>query len=331
MYGQVMRPARARVATAAETGSGDGTPAPRVLERVGREPKPFAIDTARSGHLTSVAKCSLATVLRLGAGALVSGYSISLAKQERAGGYALIKVGPLASVERGGANGRANGRENGGENGRANGGANGSGNGSVKAPQEMLVLCAKMDGPGRKVREALSILDVDCIVYPSTRSWERLGFDHGRHAIALRDPNTGAEYADADDIVAYLFETYGGGAEIPWVMRRDNGVGEALLKVAIWLRGGSGTAYNGGNGKDDEQGPGPDPTSVEFWGYEASPFCGVAYEAVIEAGIPHVLKTVARGSSKRNVLFEAEGHFQVGGFLHVALASRTTPFLRLAL
>lgn len=288
-----MRPTRARVARAAEARSGDGTSTPRVLERIGREPKPFAIDTSRSGHLNSVAKCSLATVLRLGAGALVKGYSISLAKQESAGGYALVKAGQLASVERG------------------FGGADGSG----KAPQEMLVMFAKMDGPGRKVREALSILDIDCIVYPSTRSWDRLGFDHRRQAITLRDPNTGAEYADADEIVAYLFETYGGGAEIPWVMRRDNGVGETLLKIAIWLRAGSGTKYNGGKGGDDEEGTGPAPTSVEFWGYEASPFCGVAYEAVIEAGIPHVLKTVARGSSKRNALFEAEGHFQAPYFV----------------
>lgn len=318
MYGQAIRPTRARVVTVAGARSGD---APRVLERVGREPKPFAIDTSRSGHLSSVAKCSLATVLRLGAGALVNGYSISLAKQERVGGYALIKAGPLASVERGAASGGAGGGAGGPEGGNGNANANGIG----KAPQDTLVMFAKMDGPGRKVREALSILDVDCIVYPSTRSWERLGFDHRRHAITLRDPNTDAEYADADDIVAYLFETFGGGPEIPWILRRDNAVGEALLKVAIWLRGGSGTTYNGGKGGDGEQGTSPDPTSVEFWGYEASPFCGVAYEAVIEAGIPHVLKTVARGSSKRNALFEAEGHFQVGGFSHVALPPRTTP------
>ena len=71
-----MGTARARVASAARA-SGDGTsssPKTRVLERVGREPKPFAVDTSRPGHLNSVAKCSLATVLRLGAGALVSGY-----------------------------------------------------------------------------------------------------------------------------------------------------------------------------------------------------------------------------------------------------------------
>ena len=285
-----MGTARARVASAARA-SGDGTsssPKTRVLERVGREPKPFAVDTSRPGHLNSVAKCSLATMLRLGAGALVSGYSISLAKQDSAGGYALVKAGPLASVERGG----------------------GGGAGDVRAPQEMLVVFAKMDGPGRKVREALSVLDIDTVVYPSTRSWEELGFDHRRDEVTLRDPNTGVECADADDIVAYLFETYGGGAEIPWVMRRDNGVGEALLRMAIWLRGGSGTKYNGEKAGGAEGGTGPDPADVEFWGYEASPFCGVAYEALIEAGIPHVLKTVARGSSKRNVLYEAEGHFQ---------------------
>ena len=41
----------------------------------------------------------------------------------------------------------------------------------------------------------------------------------------------------------------------------------------------------------------------------------MAYEAVVKAGLPHVLKTVARGSNKRDLLYEAQGHFQAPFFV----------------
>ena len=215
---------------------------------VGPPPSRFAVDTDREGHLNDVAKCSLATLLRLGAGALVDGYTFALEKQEGDIGYALVKAGPFASVE------------------------GGRGSGSRLLPEQALVLFAKMDGPGRKVREALSILDLDCVVYPSTRSWERLGFDHRQHSVTLRDPNAGAEFVDPDDTVAYLFKTYGGDAEIPWVLRRDNAIGAVLLKMAIWLRGGAGTRYRGKVNEEEGRDPGNgiDPMEVEFWGYGTS-------------------------------------------------------------
>lgn len=217
----------------------------------------------------------------------MDGYSFSLEKQRSDNAYAVLKVGPYASAERGSR----------------------TGGGVLKFPEQMLVLFAKMDGPGRKVREALSILDLDCAVYPSTRSWP--GFDNRQHAVLLRDPNAGGkELVDADDIVEYLFETYGSGVEaIPWVMKRGNGVGGALMALAIWLRGGRGCAATSSDAE------GQDPQTVEFWAYEASPFCGVAAEAIYAAGLPHVLRTVARGSSKRDALFEAEGHFQAPYFV----------------
>lgn len=221
-------------------------------------------------------------------GALVDGYSFSLEKQRSDNAYAVLKAGPYASAERGS---------------RTSGGV-------LKSPEQMLVLFAKMDGPGRKVREALSILDLDCVVYPSTRSWPGLGYNR-QHAVLLRDPNAGGkELVDADDIVEYLFETYGSGVEaMPWVMKRGNGVGRVLMALAIWLRGGRGCAATSSGAEDQ------DPLTVEFWAYEASPFCGVAAEAIYAAGLPHVLRTVARGSSKRDALFEAEGHFQAPYFV----------------
>jgi hypothetical protein len=257
---------------------------------VGPVPRRFAVDSSRPGHFNDVAKCGLATVLRLGAGALVDGYSFSLEKrdkQARDRTYGVLKVGPYVSVERGGAWSTT------------------TTTGSRQQPD--LVLYARMDGPGKKVREALSILDLDCLVYPSTRSWE--GFDANEGSLLFVDRSGDREMKDPDDICAYLFGTYGGGEDrVPWVLRRGNGMGDILLKVALWLRGDRGNVYRGRESKGCV-------APCEFWAYEASPFCGVVAEVLSEAGVPHVLKSVARGSSKRDELFEQMGHFQAPFFV----------------
>lgn len=48
-----------------------------------------------------------------------------------------------------------------------------------------------------------------------------------------------------------------------------------------------------------------------FWGYEGSPFCKIVRERLCELEIPHLLRNSARGSSKRQELFQKEGTFQV--------------------
>lgn len=44
--------------------------------------------------------------------------------------------------------------------------------------------------------------------------------------------------------------------------------------------------------------------------YELSPFCKIAREALSELEVPHLYRTVARGSPTRQQLFERRGHFQ---------------------
>ncbi len=68
----------------------------------------------------------------------------------------------------------------------------------------------------RKVREALSILDLDAVVYPcpkgGTRYREELVERGGKAQFPyLVDPNTGKEMYESSEIVRYLFETYGDG------------------------------------------------------------------------------------------------------------------------
>lgn len=45
-------------------------------------------------------------------------------------------------------------------------------------------------------------------------------------------------------------------------------------------------------------------------GYEASPFCKVVREELCELELPHLQRSCARGSPKRQELFERRGRFQ---------------------
>jgi len=83
----------------------------------------------------------------------------------------------------------------------------------------------------RKVREALSILDLDALVYPcpkgGPRHRERVRARGGRLQFPwLVDPNTGTALYESDDIVRYLFTTYGTG-QVPAVL--SFGLGVAIL------------------------------------------------------------------------------------------------------
>lgn len=48
-----------------------------------------------------------------------------------------------------------------------------------------------------------------------------------------------------------------------------------------------------------------------IWGYEASPFVRLVKERLTELEIPHLFKTTAWGSPKRQVMFDTYGKFQV--------------------
>ena len=48
-----------------------------------------------------------------------------------------------------------------------------------------------------------------------------------------------------------------------------------------------------------------------IWGYEPSPFVRLVRERLTELEIPHLFKTCARGSPKRQEMFDQYGKFQV--------------------
>lgn len=157
----------------------------------------------------------------------------------------------------------------------------------------------------RKVREALSILDLDALVYPcpkgGPRHRERVRARGGRLQFPwLVDPNTGTALYESDDIVRYLFTTYGDGT-VPPILRLGV-VGDVSSMLASAVRLGGGSTYR----------PARAPAEpLELWSFEASPFCRIVRETLAELELPYLLHNVAKGSPKRDAFAARSGRMMV--------------------
>ena len=249
----------------------------------GPTPKRFAV---ADGQLNDILRASCGTLIRLGSGALVSGYGLSMAQttDENRSAYAVARVAGYQSKE------------------------TSSSIEMYTRPASRLVLFHSTDCPdSKRVRECLSILDLDALVYPCPSGGPAFNTpyiaDGDNRAIpVLVDPNSGKTISGrGDDIVEYLYTQYGNPNKIPWLLK-SNILSDFLVNMALNIRGISGGSYSG-------KGQVPEEPLV-FWSYEASPFCSVVQEVLCSLAIPHVLITVARGSAKRSILFERRGHFQ---------------------
>ncbi|KAK1310608.1 hypothetical protein QJS10_CPA08g01473 [Acorus calamus] len=157
----------------------------------------------------------------------------------------------------------------------------------------------------RKVREIVSILDLDVLFYPCPRNGpnfrpkvSQLG---GKQQFPyMVDPNTGIAMYESDDIIKYLVEKYGTGT-IPTML--SLGLLTTLTAgLALMCRMGKGSSYTPST---------LPPVPLELWAYEGSPFCILVKEVLVELELPHLVHSVARGSPKRQDLYEKTGHFQV--------------------
>src|SRR5437870_3340657 len=67
----------------------------------------------------------------------------------------------------------------------------------------------------RKVRDALTELDLEATIYPCPKGGtvyrpKAIGMGGKKQFPYLVDPNTGTRMYESDDIIAYLYATYGG-------------------------------------------------------------------------------------------------------------------------
>ncbi|MDC0745618.1 glutathione S-transferase N-terminal domain-containing protein [Polyangium mundeleinium] len=161
----------------------------------------------------------------------------------------------------------------------------------------------------RKVREGLSILDLEAMIYPCPRGGSRfrpiVKERGGKHQFPfLVDPNTGVAMYESNDILAYLFRVYGDG-EVPISLRLGPLTDATAMLASAWRPGFGGFAR-----------PSRAPEKpLELWSFEASPFCRITREVLSTLEIPYRLHNVAKGSPSRQAFLARSGKMQVP-FLH---------------
>jgi len=244
----------------------------------GPAPRRFFVEPK---NFLDVATASVQLVTRLGSGALVSGWTVNVADDDDKDSY---------SIARGFGKRIAEGQT------------------GVEQPSKPIELYEFETCPFcRKVREAVSILDLDVTFYPTPKNGPRfrplVGDKGGKQQFPyLIDRNTNVEMYESNDIINYLYKEYGKGAEPPSSLTS----GLAVLSAGLGMlpRAGKGGTYRGDPSKQPKK-------PLIFYGYEASPFCKLVKERLCELELPHVLKTCARGSPTRQELLDKTGYFVV--------------------
>jgi glutathione S-transferase len=155
------------------------------------------------------------------------------------------------------------------------------------------------------VREALTVLDLEALVHPcpkgGTRFRPRLQEHGGKlQCPYLIDPNTGTAMYESDDIIAYLFRTYGDGPP-PLALRLGplTLASSALASLARLTKG-------------ERRVPARAPENpLELWSIEASPFCRLVREALTSLELPYLLHNVGKNSPGRAPFVARSGKMMV--------------------
>ncbi len=157
----------------------------------------------------------------------------------------------------------------------------------------------------RKVREALTVLDLDAMIYPCPKGGprfrpmvrERGGKEQFPYLV---DPNSGIAMYESDDINRYLFARYGAGSRS--LMLALGPLTLAGSAIASGLRFGKGASYQRSR---------PPARPLELYSYEGSPFCRLVREVLCELEIPYHLRNVAQKSPRREAFVARSGKMMV--------------------
>lgn len=175
----------------------------------------------------------------------------------------------------------------------------------ARTPEKLLELYEFEQCPFcRKVREALSELDLDVMIYPcppgGTRFREKAIALGGKKQFPfLVDPNTGAQRYESNDIVRHLVETYGDGTtpSSTW----GGPLANVRAMAASLPRVGRVKAVPS---RAPEQ-------PLELWSFEVSPYCRIAREALCNLELPYVLHNVAKRGQRREAFIALSGKMMV--------------------
>jgi glutathione S-transferase len=156
----------------------------------------------------------------------------------------------------------------------------------------------------RKAREALTMLDLDAMVFPCPRG--------GRYRAVMKalggkeqfpflvDPNNGEQMYESDAIVRYLAETYGDG-RVPLSLS---------LGPLTTLSAGLASAVRPHRGRLAREARAPEKP-LELWSFEACPYCRLAREALCELQIPYLLHNVGKHGAGRPAFEARSGKMRV--------------------
>ncbi|MCA9657638.1 MAG: glutathione S-transferase N-terminal domain-containing protein [Myxococcales bacterium] len=143
----------------------------------------------------------------------------------------------------------------------------------------------------RLVREALTELDLDALIYPCPKQGARfrptaVARGGAEQFPYLVDPNTGRELYESAAIIDYLAETYGGRASATRGLRRQLRVLSSTLA----------SAFSGGRGIRVAPSRAPAEPLVLF-SFESSPFSRLVRERLCELELPYVLRNAGKASA----------------------------------
>lgn len=157
----------------------------------------------------------------------------------------------------------------------------------------------------RRVREALSMLDLDARIWPCPKGGERFRPELRQRAAReqvpfLVDPNEAASVQGADAIIKHLYRCYGDGV-VPALLSVP--VARVGVRVATAVRLGA-------LGRSVRPSRAP-KEPLELYSFEASPYCRLAREALSSLELPYVLHNVAKKSPRRPAFIARAGKMQV--------------------
>lgn len=156
----------------------------------------------------------------------------------------------------------------------------------------------------RKVREALTALDLEVEVYPCPKNgptYRPEVVERGGQSMFpyLIDEGAGWAGYESADIVRHLYERYGN-RKAPLYLTSDVSVPFGSLASAFRLRHGG--RYRAA--RKPEQ-------LLELYSFDSSPYCRIAREALCELELPYRLINVGKGSARRKAFRERSGRMMV--------------------
>jgi glutathione S-transferase len=143
----------------------------------------------------------------------------------------------------------------------------------------------------RLVREALTEMDLDAMIYPCPRGGTRFRGQAQARGGKLRfpllvDPNTGIAMFESAEIIGYLAETYEAPLRPPKGLRRAVHVLTSSLATTVRAPG----QVRGLRARPSQAPAKP----LELYSFESSPFSRLVREVLCELEIPYILRNAGK-------------------------------------